>query len=350
MHREAPTRTDVARLAGVSVAAVSYAFDERNGKLSDATRRRILDAAESIGYRPNKLAGGLRRGRTDLIGMMVPDITNPFFAELARSVERCCYERGLMLLLASVDNDPAREEEYIRSLTDLQVTGVIVTSTNFGGISKNAQALIERSGVPSSRLDRNGDGSVVNTIAVDNLLGATIAVKHLLNHGYRNVFCIGGPKGLSSADLRVEGYREACAGVTGVTGDIVRGTFQFESGYRIGAEIVKKAKRLPDAIFASSDVQALGALQAIQEAGFRVPDDIAIVGFDGAREGRYSRPRLTTVAQPINKLARLAVESVVEQANGKAPSSAPVLLPPKLIRRSSCGCVWDEHIGKEEPQ
>ncbi|GAA2183973.1 LacI family DNA-binding transcriptional regulator [Brooklawnia cerclae] len=350
MNRGTPTRADVARLAGVSVAAVSYAFDERSGKLSDSTRRRILDAAESIGYRPNKLAGGLRRGRTDLVGMMVPDITNPFFAELARSVERHCFERGLMLLLASVDNDPAREEEYIRSLTDLQVTGVIVTSTNFGGISKKAQALIEGSGIPSSRLDRNGDGSVANTIAVDNLLGAKIAVKHLLNHGYRNIFCIGGPKGLSSADLRVEGYREACAGIDGVAGDVVRGTFRFESGYRIAADIVKKAEHLPDAIFASSDVQALGALQAIQEAGFRVPDDIAVIGFDGAREGKYSRPRLTTVAQPIDKLARLAVECVVEQANGKAPSPTPTLLPPQLVRRSSCGCVWDEPVEKGEPQ
>nr|WP_083655448.1 LacI family DNA-binding transcriptional regulator [Vaginimicrobium propionicum] len=341
MAKKPPTRSDVARLAKVSVASVSYAFDERNGKVSPATRARILEIAEELGYRPNRIAGGLRRGRTDLVGMMVPDITNPFFSELARAVEGECYRRDLMLLLASVDNDPEREEEYVRSLTDMQVTGVIVTSTNVAGISQAAQKTLFSSGIPYIRLDRNG-GSTQNLIAVDNRLGAYMAVTHLIRHGYRSLLCIAGPCGLDSADQRVQGCADASGSAKGVEVKTLRGEFSFESGYRLMYAALKQSEEPPDAVFASSDVQALGALHAILETGHRVPDDVAVIGFDGARESRYSCPPLSTVKQPIAQLAAKAVESLLAQSDGKSGFEHPMLLSPKLVRRSSCGCVWDE--------
>lgn len=341
MAKKTPTRADVARLAGVSVAAVSYAFDERNGKVSPATRAHILKIAEELDYRPNRIAGGLRRGRTDLVGMMVPDITNPFFAELARAVENECYQRGLMLLLASVDNDPSREEEYVRSLTDMQVTGVIVTSTNVAGISRVAERILVSSDIPYVRLDRNG-GIAHNVIAVDSRAGATMAVEHLVKHGYRRLLCIAGPRGLWPADQRVKGCADAVAGADDVVLETRHGEFSFESGYRLTQAALVESNDMPEAIFASSDVQALGALHAIQEAGYQVPEDIAVMGFDGARESRYSRPPLSTVEQPITQLAKKAVDSLLSQSDGVPLNERPVLLAPRLVRRSSCGCVWDE--------
>lgn len=343
MDRRAPTRADVARAAGVSVASVSYAFEPRNEKISSATRERILEKAQELGYRPNLIAGSLRRGRTDLVGMLIPDITNPFFNELARAVENECYQHDLMLLLASAENDFEREDRHIQSFVDMQVTGVIMTTSGHTGTLSKYRSVIERTSTPFISLDRYRDAiSGAQTIAVDNVLGAEIATEHLLQHGRRKLLCISGPNEISSSLQRSEGFMGVCAKVEDAHGWICSGEFSFESGYQIAKQALATGIESIDSIFACSDVQALGAMQAIQELGYAIPEDVAVIGFDGAREGRYFRPSLSTIVQPIDQLAKLAVGTLAEASSVSDQPTKPILLAPKLRRRNSCGCVLDE--------
>ncbi len=322
------TRADVARLAGVSTASVTYALDGASTKVSTATRARVLEAAATLGYRPNLAARALKMGSTAQLGLVVPGVLNRFFAEVTDQAEQAAADRGLALLVASARRGVATA---IGQLAARQVDGVVLAvGHDAGDLDPLAAA-----GIPAATLNFRLDG--VPGVGVDRYEGGRTAVGHLIEHGHERI----GFVGPAVPGRRHSAWQDAldAAGLT--PGPLLGTDFSREQGYRAGVELASMADR-PTAVFISSDEQAIGVLLALHEAGVRVPEDLAIVGFDGSEEGAYSWPPLTTVAQPLARMVGLAVDRVVGSERGYVEVSST------LVVRRSCGCHPGADGGSEK--
>ncbi len=347
----AVTRDDVARLAGFSTAVVSYVMNDGPRPVAPATRERILAAIEELGYRPNALARNLRRATTDVLGLIVPDITNPFFAELALSIENAAFSRGFSLFLGNAMHTAERENTYCQAFSDHQVAGLCLiggprTSEDWSLVGET----LERSSIPLVVLDRLPPDSSASWLVVDNESGGFQATTHLLEHGHQSVACMSGPRGLSVTTARSEGWRRAHRTARCRVGPIVACSFDRFEAFRAARGLFERLSR-PAALFVQSDEQAIGVLHAATALGIAVPDDVAIVSFDGIRDGALTTPPLTTVQQPFEESGRRAVEMLTEQIAGREAGVAKEVLEVSLTVRSSCGCRWSGHqeIGMSPP-
>ncbi|MCW3819047.1 LacI family transcriptional regulator [Micromonospora sp. DR5-3] len=329
------TRRDVARLAGTSEAVVSYVLNGGPRSVAPATKERVLTAIGQLGYRPNALARSLRTNRTMTFGLVVPDNSNPFFAELARSVEDAGFDHGYTMLLGNAMDDDDREATYVRALLDRQVDGLIVVPAHGG--TRRWIADLARSGVPRLVLDREVDIPEATHVLVDHEGGAYEATMHLIGHDRRRVGCIAGPAGLHPTVDRVDGWRRALIETGLEPAALVHVPFGRAHGYRAGRALLSQRNR-PDALFVASDEQALGVLRAAAEMGVRVPDDLAICSFDGIEGGAYTVPALSTMRQPVKQLGRLAVEWLVARFADPARDATRIVCPTTLVARGSCGC------------
>ncbi|MCU1644542.1 MAG: LacI family regulatory protein [Nocardia sp.] len=330
------TRRDVAQLAGTSEAMVSYVLNDGPRGVAPATRARIVAAIAELGYRPNAVARSLKTSRTMTLGLVVPDNSNPFFAELARAIEDVAFEAGYVLLLGNaVDNDE-REAAYIRILIDRQVDGLIVAPAHGAG-----SWVTELSGttVPRLVLDREIELPGASHVLVDNAGGAYAATKHLLDHGFTRIGCISGLAGIHPTVERVVGWRRALAdaGQGPEDGMLVHAAFGRAHGYRAGRALLARTDR-PEALFVASDEQALGVLRAAAELGLRVPQDLAICAFDGIEGSAYTVPALTTMRQPFESLGRSAVEWLLAKIADPALAPSRITHATTLVARGSCGC------------
>jgi len=329
-----PTIKDVAERAGVSITTVSHALNQTR-YVNHELVRRVRNAVRSLSYQPNALARGLRRKETRMFGMVMPDNSNPYFAELARSIEDACFERGYNVILCNSDEDPVKEQAYLSLLVEKQVDGIVfVASDNDCGALRNVR---ERD-VPVVVLDRELKGMPYDSIVVDNRHGGRQAASHLIAGGHRRIGCICGPTYLTSAKERLEGYRDALldAGLPLDPKLIQAGNFHIEAGYAA----MENLFRLPDpitAVFASNDLMAIGALRAIAARALRVPDDVSVVGFDDVSLAMYTEPPLTTVTQPICEIGTLATELLVRRVNGDHRRPRRCCLETRLVVRASCG-------------
>jgi LacI family transcriptional regulator len=326
--KPAPTRTDVARLAGVSTAVVSYVVNGGPKKVAPATEARVRDAIAALGYRPNAAARALKLGSSEMLGMIVPDTTNPFFVMLAHAVEVAAADRGYALLIANSDASVAAERRHVESLASRRVDGVFLSSVLFEPDLRD----LESADIPVVLLNHSLDSPGFASVGVDLREGGRTAVAHLAEHGHRDIGLVMGTATGGGLDGREAGWLEGIRAAGLVPGPVVRAPFRREEGYRIGLELAASADR-PTALFASSDLLAVGILRAFHEARVRVPEDVAIVSFDGSPEAEYSWPGLTTLAQPISAMAAAAVESLV----GGGPTTNRIFAP-ELVRRASCGC------------
>lgn len=323
------TLADVAILAGTSTAVVSYVVNGGPRSVADATRLRVEHAIATLGYRRNSLAGALSAGRSNLVALLVPDSSNAFFGELGRHVEREGRRRGLLTLLGNADYDASAEQDYLAAFSDLRPRGVLVAS-----IVEGPEFPIDcpRVYVHSAPAD-----STSPRVLVDDLGGARLAVEHLLGHGQRNIHCITGPSGFGPAGRRELGWQYALENA-GVPSDGRRHRVSFE---RIEAErsLIPLLARMdrPAAVFATTDEQAIATLRAAAALGLRVPEDIAIVGFDGIREALYGSVRLTTVSVPLERLASAAFTALTAPPQDDEPNEA-VVLSGTLVVGESCGC------------
>ncbi|MCY0939807.1 LacI family DNA-binding transcriptional regulator [Streptomyces antarcticus] len=344
------TRQDVARLAGTSPSVVSYVLNNGPRSVAPATRERVLAAVKELQYRPNAVARSLRMSHTMTLGLVVPDAANPFFAELARALEDHAWAAGYTLLVGNTVDDPGREAGYIRTFVDRQVDGLVLIPSQG---DRPWRAELARSGVPSIVFDRELTGVAASHVVVDNTLGARLATEHLLAHGRRRVGCIAGPLGIHPTVDRVVGWRTALEGAglkagTGSGGStgweacpdaapLLHGQFGRLDGYRSGRALLSRDRSV-DALFVTSDEQAFGVLRAATELGIRVPEDLALVSFDGIAAGAYTCPALSTMRQPFEELARTAVQRLLGRM--KEPDLPPTrdVLPVTLLARGSCGC------------
>lgn len=325
------TRKDVARYAGVSTAVVSYVVNGGPKKVAPATEAKVQDAIRVLGYRPNAAARALKLGSSETIGLVVPDNTNPFYSLLAHAVEDAAAELGYALLLTNSAGNLAKERHNIRNLAARQVDGVVLASVVF----EPDLADLESAEIPSVLLNHSDSQAEVTSMGVDLVEGARIAVEHLASHGHKNIGLAMGTTTGDEADGREQGWLKALADAGLPEGPIARSAFTREGGYAAGKRLLASAQR-PTAIFASSDLQAVGLLRALHEAGLSVPGDIAVTSFDGSVEAEYSWPPLTTVEQPVREMAEAAVRALVGADRGEPPRHR--VFPTRLLVRQSCGC------------
>ncbi|GGZ81759.1 LacI family transcriptional regulator [Streptomyces subrutilus] len=354
------TRQDVARLAGTSPAVVSYVLNNGPRSVAPATKERVLAAVRTLDYRPNAVARSLRMSQTMTLGLVVPDAANPFFAELARSLEDHAWAAGYTLLVGNTVDDPGREAGYIRTFVDRQVDGLVLIPSQG---DRPWRAELARSAVPSIVFDRELTGVAASHVVVDNAGGARAATEHLLAHGRRRVGCIAGPVGIHPTVDRVVGWRTALeaaglragSGSGGTTGwealpeaaPLLHGQFGRLDGYRSGRALLS-LDRSVDALFVTSDEQAFGVLRAATELGIRVPEDLALVSFDGIAAGAYTCPALSTMRQPFEGLARTAVRRLLGRMRDPDLPPTRDVLPVSLLARGSCGCL-DPAGGEHAP-
>ncbi len=325
------TNADVARAAGVSSMTVSRVVNG-NGRVSDETRERVRRAIEELGYQPNQLARSLTQGRTRTIGIVVPDITNPFFPEIVRGAEDAAWEAGYTVALANAVEDPARERAALRNLAGHRVDGVVHCSPR---LPDHELAELLTSHTAAVLINRHAGPAPAVSLMVDDPLGADIAVKHLVGAGRTRLVHLGGPTRSASAGYRRSGFLAAAksAGLPVDSELLLNCEPTEEAGYAAVSHLLSSSKREFDGLVAYNDLGALGAINAIKHAGLRVPDDVAVIGCDDIRIASLISPSLTTLRIEKYRMGHLAIQTIFELQRGGQP--ADVTFKPELIVRES---------------
>lgn len=327
-------------MAGTSTAVVSYVINNGPRRVAPQTADRVRAAIQELNYRPNAVARSLRLQRTRALGLVVPDLANPFFAELASAIEMRASGYGEALLLGNSLDSEERESHNLRTFIDYRVDGLIVVPVSSG---RGSLSLLHQLDMPVVIVDRTVPGATAPTVLPDNVAGAEEATEHLLAHGYTTVGCIAGPEAIFTAEERLSGWRAAVerAGLPVEEGLVVRSEFDRDAGYRAAITLLSRPAP-PRALFVSSDEQAFGVLRASAKLGLRVPEDLALIAFDGLHHSQSTVPRLATMRQPFQRVGELAVDLVHQQP---PPVSEITRLPVTLQTGGTCGCADDAEEG-----
>lgn len=321
---------DVAARAGVSVATASRALSGQRG-VREENRQRVVAAARELSYEPNVVAAALRSRTTHTIGMLVPRISNPFFATLVETVEQQLQGGQRSLLLANSRYDPELEQGQVRALLDRRVDALIVIPCHR---ERSAEVMAAASArVPVVQLDLHVDGHAGSWVGVDNEAGMSQVVEHLVDRGAERLAYVGARPTDSSAQARLDGYRRAAERCAGSAGETLLGDFTKEWGQRAAAQL--RAGSLPDAIACGNDTIAMGVLGELAHHGVRVPDDVMVTGFDDIPYAELSQPPLTTVRQPQEQLAAEVVRELTSGAAGDRPPRRIAIAPELLVRAST---------------
>lgn len=335
-----PTQADVARRAGVSQAMVSYVLnDNSNISVPSETRQRIQAAMDALGYIPNKAARTLRTSVTRTIACIVPDITNPFHTVFARGVQTVTQARGYELILYNTDRSANLEQSALAFVQQGRVDGVIMTILHLQ--PEDLLPLLERDVAVVAQgpglMPLEIEGHALDSLHINDVAAASTAVSHLIEKGHTRIGLLAGQADTPPRKQRERGYRETLAayGIP-VDEELIRGgDFEEEGGYRSMKDLLRISPPIT-AVFAASDLMAVGALQAIKESGSRVPEDIAVVGFDDIPLAKLTSPSLTTVAQFQDLMGQRAAEMLFARLNGTAPEAGRrEEMPYELIVRES---------------
>lgn len=331
------TIKDVARQAGVSVTTVSHVVN-RTRHVSAEGRNRVEAAIRDLGYVPSAIARSLKSNHTRTLGMLIPNSSNPYFAEVVHSVENHCFGAGYNLILCNTHDDAHRQASYLQVLAERRVDGLIVVST---GQDATLARQLEGLSIPTVLVDREIEVpeqpcDLVETAHRD---GGLLATRHLLWLGHRRIACIGGPRGLAPSEQRIVGWRDALAeaGID-ASGLLWHGDFSSQGGYE-AMQAVLSSPQPPSAAFVGNDLMAIGALCAAHERGLRVPENLSIVGFDDIALAAFTSPPLTTVAQPKRQIGVAAVDMLLERIDNARQARRQVLLQPELRLRASTAAV-----------
>ncbi|NWG22323.1 MAG: LacI family DNA-binding transcriptional regulator [Chloroflexi bacterium] len=338
MSRKRPTQADVARLAGVSQATVSYVLNNSAAiSVPDETRRRILEAVETLGYEPDRVAQTLRTRKTYTLACIIPDIANPFYPAFARGVQDVAERSGYDLILYNTDGLADREQKCLRSVRQGRADGVIAVL--FHTSARELFTLLDM-GIAIVRLEstpKDAGPRPLDNLFLDNTAAAEAAVSYLLDAGHTRIGMIAGTLDTPPRELRIRGYRQALARRRLLPDvQLIRsGDFREEGGEQAMRELLRLPRR-PTAVFAANDLMAIGALVAARDAGVRVPEDVAVVGFDDIPAARVVTPPLTTIAQHPDRMGQRAAEMVFERLDGRAPAHGRVEAAPfELVIRQS---------------
>lgn len=337
-----PSMKDVAQRAGVSWKTVSNVVNGRRN-VGPETRTRVEEAILELGYRTNVAGQQLRSGRTRILALALPELTTPYFAELAHEVIRCAECRGYTVLISETDSRPEKERAVARGFDTRFADGII-----FNPVALDSTSVLEQQGpVPLVLLGERIDGSRVDHVIIDNITSGRTVADHLIELGRRRIAFIGASEDrqFGTGWLRMIGYRQSLenAGHQWRPSDVMPAkTFSHQGGADAVHRLVTNGM-LIDAVIAANDVLAMGAMYALRQAGLAVPGDVAVTGWDNADEGAFSNPTLTTIALDISAIAEAAVDLVVSRIEGSAGAPAEVIVPHRLVvRESTVGVVRTE--------
>jgi len=324
----------VAARAGVSIATVSRVFAEHPA-VSDALRQRVREAAHALNYRPSRAARALRAGTSQAIGVVIPDLENPFFTAVVRGIEGVLQAAGYTLLLANSDEDAARERRILETFRADSVAGVIFVPING---ARHAYQDVLAPPLQAVAVDRSASSLRTDLVTVDNVGGTRRGVRHLLAKHHRAVALLGGPSRHSTAKERERGYCDAMrdAGLPVRPELIYHGDFREGGGYR-GMKALLALPRRPSAVFVANNLMTLGAFRALHEAGVRVPHDLALVGFDDMPWATSLNPPLTAVSQPSQEIGSSAADLLLDRIARPGRAVRHVMLDTALMVRDSCG-------------
>jgi DNA-binding LacI/PurR family transcriptional regulator len=324
--------SDLARQLNVSTATVSRALS-RPEVVAPATRKRVLEIVRRSGYHMNGIARSLRTQSTRTIGVVVADIRNPFSSSIVKAVEDVARINGYTVLICNSDEDGRNEEVALQLFIERQVSGVIHCSA---GANLDLLRVLQDKSIPLVDLDRCSGLENVDTVVLDNHFGAAIATRHLIEHGHKLIAMISGPKHLSNARSRFDGFCKTlrAARILIPNSYIEFGDFRERSGEK-AMERLMALRRRPTAVLVANNEMMAGALLAIRRQQIKVPRDLSLIGFDDARWAQYCDPPLTVISQPTDAMGRKAAELLLGRINGKPASETIVFEPGLVIRRST---------------
>lgn len=337
------TRLDVARLAGVSPAVVSYVVNDGPRPVADATRKKVESAIAELKYRPNAVASALRGGTTRLIGYLTPDSQNPYFAELGEAIEGAFLARDYLVLTGNSYYESEREQRYLRAFIDRRVDALIFAS----GVSVGNIRLAEEHDIPTLFMDSKDTVSTASVLRSDDVSDSAVAVEHLQQHGHWLIATIGGQPYIGADKGRLDGWRDQQTIVGNPNGDeLVSFAEISEQGGYLGALSLLGEHgrpwvvhgRRPTALFVASDVQAIGALYACWELGMRVPEDVAVVSLGGTKAAAYTIPPLTTIRPDIDFMANAVASHLIDRIQDRHSPTRLIDAPVNLLIGKSCGC------------
>ncbi|MBE3580653.1 MAG: LacI family DNA-binding transcriptional regulator [Thermoanaerobacteraceae bacterium] len=331
-----PTIYDVAKAAGVSIATVSRVI---NGYpfVAEKTREKVLQAMRELNYAPNLLAAALMKKNTYTVGLLIPDISNPFFAEITRGAEDTANKFGFNIIICNTDNDPEKESKYVNLLLQKSVDGIIFATSEI--VNQNIIMLKEKE-FPIVLIAREVEGVEVDAVLADNFQGAYEGVKYLISLGHRTIAFIGEPLNIKSTRERQAGYEKALkeAGLPVKDELIITGLKTLEDSFRVVKAFYPRTR--PSAFFAANDVLAIGVLRALKELGVGIPRDVSVLGFDNTIFAAIAEPPLSSVAQPMRQMGKMAMMRLINRIRNREDVAKKIVLPTKLVLRSStkfCG-------------
>jgi LacI family transcriptional regulator, fructose operon transcriptional repressor len=324
------TIKDVAEAAGVSTATVSRVLSNKP-HVRPKLREQVLTAVAELDYRPNLVARSLRSQQTKTIGLIVSDVRNPFFTAISRVVEDVAYEKGYSVFLCNTDEDPKKEMLYLSLMRDENVAGIIFSPTRQTAANFSKQSL----NIPVVIIDRSVDADNVDMVLIDNVASACRLTTHLIENGYRRIAAILG-EASTTGRQRHQGYADALK-THGIpyTAELVRYVQPKTSGGQRAALDLLALPEPPDAIFTTNSLLMAGALTAIREIGWRIPDDVALVGFDDTIWSALVQPAITLIAQPTKEIGQTATELLLQRVANPEQAVRQVILKGQLIVRGS---------------
>jgi DNA-binding LacI/PurR family transcriptional regulator len=327
------TVRQIAERADVSIGTVSHVING-TARVRPKLRQRVLDAIRDLGFQPSALAQALRRNRTNILGMVISDITNPFFPEVVRGAEDVAYRNSYRMVLCNADNSPEKETSYLTDLRSFRVAGLLIIPA---AGSELGSLLAGPSGFPPTVcLDRCPIGWTGDSVLAANEAGACSATRHLIQNGHRQLAVIAGPTQVPNAIERVNGFKKACAEAGLMVGPeyVQYAEFNTHGGFKAARRLLRMLPR-PTAIFACNDLIALGVLHAAHELGLRCPEDLSLVGFDSLELCEYTSPALTSVYQPGYQLGVTGAELLLERISVPSEEPKHIVLQTELRVRSS---------------
>lgn len=331
------TMKDVARLAGVSTSTVSHVINN-NRFVSDAIREKVTSAIRELNYAPSALARSLKLNQTQTIGMLLTASSNPFYAEIVRGVEHSCYERGYSLILCNTEGDKERMDRNLETLLQKRVDGLLIMCTE--SHLPSSEILERYPSIPSVMMDWAPFEGGSDLIQDNSLLGGETATRYLISRGYTRIACIAGPHDKTPARLRLEGYQRAmaAAGLSVPAEYIVESDFEFQGGFNAMQQLLALTSP-PQAVFTSNDAMAVGVYHAAYLTGIRIPQDLAVMGYDDIELARYMTPPLSTIHQPKDELGKLAVDTLLQRLKNPDSTQQLLVLTPELVERASVGSL-----------
>jgi LacI family transcriptional regulator len=330
------TMKQVAERAGVSISTVSHVINNTR-VVSEEVRRRVTGIIDEMRYVPSAVARSLKNDKTNTIGVLVPNSSNPYFADLIRWIVDAAFELGYHIILCNAHGGAQKQTAYLRLLMEKRIDGLVLVAS---GADDDQELLLRHESVPIIQLERALPGLDADLVFAGQEEGAYQATRHLIELGHRAIACVSGPADLPRSRERVGGFLRAMqeAGLAVPEGDVLHVEFTSAGGHAAFGRLLARPQR-PSAVFVTSDLMAIGGLCAADGAGVRVPEHMSVVGYDDIGAACYSAPPLTTIAPPKREMARQAIAQLIERIRGGHEPLRNIALPSSLVVRSSTAPV-----------